>query len=121
MKRVFIYLFTLLLVYCAIGVLVMLNEIAVPNETIRIVIYCGLMGGVGGITYCLRGIYLNACVFKQWDKQWLPWYFIRPLVSVICGTVSWLFQKGRIICTRSAADRSSNKLRILCTCFCSGT
>ncbi len=39
-----------------------------------------LFGGLGGCTYCLRGVYLNACVLKSWDKAWLPWYFIRPFV-----------------------------------------
>jgi len=120
MKRAFIYLFTLLLVYCAVGVLVMLNKIAVPNEAIKIAIYCGLIGGVGGITYCLRGIYLNACVFKQWDEIWLPWYFIRPLVSVICGTVSWLFLKAGLFVLEARQTDPATNLGFYALAFVAG-
>ena len=120
MKRTFAYLISLLLIYCVIGVFVMLNKITVPSETIRIVIYCGLIGGIGGITYCLRGIYLNACVFKRWDNIWLPWYFIRPLVSVICGVISWLFLTAGLFVLEAQQTGTSTNLGFYALAFVAG-
>lgn len=120
MKRAAAYLITLLATYCLIGVLVILNKITIPNDALKIAIYCGLAGGIGGITYCLRGIYLNACVFKQWDKIWLPWYFIRPLVSVICGLVSWLFLKAGLIILEAQQTETSTNLAFYALAFVAG-
>ena len=120
MKRVATYLIIMLLIYCVIAVLVMINKIPIPNEAFRTVIYCGLIGGIGGITYCLRGIYLNACVFKQWDEVWLPWYFIRPLVSVICGTVSWLFLKAGLFVLEAQQTGTPTNLGFYALAFVAG-
>jgi len=120
MKRAIAYLITLLAIYCLIGVLVILNKIAIPNDAMKIAIYCGLTGGIGGITYCLRGIYLNVCVFKQWDKVWLPWYFIRPLVSVVCGVVSWLFLKAGLIMLEAKQTETPTNLIFYALAFVAG-
>ena len=120
MKRVATYLIMMLVLYCTLGVLVMINKIPIPSGTFRIVIYCGLIGGIGGITYCLRGIYLNACIFKQWDEVWLPWYFIRPLVSVICGTVSWLFLKAGLFILEAQQTEVSTNLGFYALAFVAG-
>jgi uncharacterized membrane protein len=60
-------------------------------------IYCSLIGSTGGILYCLRGIYLNKCVLKQWDETWAVWYYLRPLTSGITGFVSCVFLKAGLI------------------------
>ena len=120
MKRAIAYLITLLAIYCLIGVLVILNKIAIPNDAMKIAIYCGLTGGIGGITYCLRGMYLNVCVFKQWDKVWLPWYFIRPLVSVVCGVVSWLFLKAGLIMLEAKQTETPTNLIFYALAFVAG-
>lgn len=60
-------------------------------------IYCSLIGAVGGILYCLRGIYLNKCVRKQSDETWNVWYYLRPLTSGITGFVSCIFLKAGLI------------------------
>lgn len=60
--------------------------------------YCGICGGVGGVLYCLRGVYLNYCVNKSWDNSWLPWYFIRPIASIVTGTIAYyLLQAGLFV------------------------
>ncbi|GEK09016.1 hypothetical protein [Pseudoalteromonas peptidolytica] len=56
-----------------------------------------LASGVGGSIYCLRGVYLNACVFNRWTPQWMPWYFIRPFVSLFCGAVAFIFLKAGLL------------------------
>lgn len=65
--------------------------------SVRLPIECALAGGVGGIVYCLRAVYLNACVHKRWDTDWHPWYYIRPFVSFVCGGISWLFLKTGLL------------------------
>lgn len=56
-----------------------------------------LFGGLGGVAYCLRGVYLNACVYKRWDNDWLPWYFIRPFLSLTFGGISYLLVKSGLL------------------------
>lgn len=49
---------------------------------------CILFGGIGGLTYCLRSVYINTSLHKRWDTCWLPWYVIRPVVSLVLGGIS---------------------------------
>ena len=58
---------------------------------------CLFWGGIGGVIYCLRGLYLNYCALNQWNNRWIPWHFIRPLISLLCGGVSFLFLKAGLI------------------------
>ncbi|WP_225854532.1 hypothetical protein [Aeromonas salmonicida] len=50
---------------------------------------CILFGLIGGCIYCLRGIYINHCVQKQWCGSWALWYLLRPLVSTVMGGISY--------------------------------
>lgn len=56
-----------------------------------------LMGSLGGILYCLRGVYLNKSVHKRWDKDWHVWYYLRPLTSLISGLISSIFLKAGLL------------------------
>jgi len=56
-----------------------------------------LFGGLGGVAYCLRAVYLNMCVHKRWSPDWYPWYFIRPIVSLIFGGVSYPVLKAGLL------------------------
>ncbi len=78
------------------------------------------MGGLGGIVYCLRGVYLNACVKKTWDKEWHPWYYIRPLVSLVCGGISYLFLKAGLLVLESNQSVDSSNLGFLALAFIAG-
>jgi hypothetical protein len=70
---------------------------------------CALVGGVGGCLYCLRAVYLNACVRKSWDDSWQPWYYIRPLVSHLSGAASYLFAAaGLLVLDASHTSRASS-------------
>ena len=120
MKRAFAYLIGMLFVYCIVGLLLTTNRIVLPYESMKLAAYCGLLGGIGGITYCLRGIYLNACVHNRWSEVWLPWYFIRPLVSVICGAVSFLFLKAGLLVLEARQSDSPSNLAFYALAFIAG-
>lgn len=79
-----------------------------------------LFGGLGGCTYCLRGVYLNACVLKSWDNAWLPWYFIRPFVSLILGGVSYLFVKSGLLLFGATQQQDASQLGIWAVAFLAG-
>lgn len=120
MKRIFAYLIILLIIYCAAGFMIASNKISISDNFIKLAIYCGLCGGVGGATYCLRGIYLNACVFKSWDELWMPWYFIRPVVSIICGVISCLFLKSGLILLEAQQSVAPTNLAFYALAFIAG-
>ena len=78
------------------------------------------MGGIGGCTYCRRGIYVNACVHKRWDATWHPWYLIRPWVSLICGGVSYVFLKTGLVLLESSQEAGSTNLGFYALSFIAG-
>lgn len=120
MKRVIAYLLILLACLAALGLSLATGKIPIPNKFLLLALYCGLTGALGGITYCLRGIYLNACVFKRWDELWLPWYFLRPIVSFICGIVSCLFLKAGLIILEAQQTESPSNLAFYALAFIAG-
>ena len=81
---------------------------------------CALTGGLGGVTYCLRGIYLNACVHKRWDDNWLPWYYIRPVVSFFCGLASWLFLEAGLLVLESQQEADATNFAYYALAFIAG-
>jgi hypothetical protein len=97
MKRVIAYLLFLLAVYSLL-IVVVLNQMLpawlVPHQQ---VVLCGIIAGVAGVLYCLRGVYISKCVRQVWDDLWLPWYFIRPIVSPFCGLVAYFFLKAGLL------------------------
>lgn len=97
-----------------------LGEAAWLAGELRVAVLCVLFGGLGGITYCLRGVYLNACVRKQWDCGWLPWYFLRPVLSLILGGVSYLFVNAGLLLLGAAQAVNGPPLGIWALAFISG-
>lgn len=95
---------------------------ALPNwiGDLELLLQCILIGGVGGVIYCLRAVYLNACVRKCWDREWHPWYFIRPFVSLIAGGISWLFLKAGLLVLDAAQPADSSTLGFLALAFIAG-
>jgi hypothetical protein len=81
---------------------------------------CAIIGGVGGLVYCLRGVYLNACVRNQWDMKWWPWYVIRPIVSILCGLVSYLFLKAGLLVLDATQNPDGNQLGFYALAFIAG-
>lgn len=89
-------------------------------DSIDLWFLCALAGGIGGSVYCLRGVYLNACVRKQWDREWHPWYFIRPFVSLVCGAVSCLFLKAGLLVLEAGKKADSTDLGFFALAFIAG-
>ena len=120
MKKIIFYLIMFVIIICA-GILYSQH----PNfpqwlKNHNLLCLCIFMGGLGGITYCLRGVYLNACVKKCWDKEWHPWYYIRPIVSLICGGISYLFLKAGLLVLEAQKDMEATNLGFLALAFIAG-
>lgn len=69
-----------------------------------------VLGGFGGVLYCLRGVYLNYSVHKRWGNEWVPWYFIRPVVSLMCGGVSYFFLKAGLLVLEAKKETDATNL-----------
>jgi hypothetical protein len=91
-----------------------------PNSDYNLLIECILIGGIGGILYCLRAVYLNYCVRKSWENEWLVWYLIRPIVSLLSGGVSFLFLKAGLLVLEAKKEESSTNLGYLAFAFIAG-
>ncbi len=107
---VFVFIYLILVTFGLIFFSIQLVEVSLGKfEDFRLVFTCMLLGGFGGVLYCFRGMYLNYCVKNNWSPRWIPWYIIRPLVSVMCGGVSFLFLKaGLLILEAQNSSDSSN-------------
>lgn len=106
-------------VVAALALIALGQEPWLQNE-LKIVAFCILFGGLGGVTYCLRGVYLNACVRKQWDVSWLPWYLLRPIVSLVLGGVSYLFVKSGLLLLGADQNQAGSQLGVLALSFIAG-
>lgn len=120
MKKALAYLVAVLAVYAALGLLMVTGRFRLEPTGLQLAALCGLCGGIGGVTYCLRGIYLNACVFDRWSDKWLPWYFIRPLVSFVCGVVSCVFLKAGLIVLEAKQSGDPTNLAFFALAFIAG-
>ena len=58
---------------------------------------CASFGLIGGLTYCLRGVYLSRCVKGSWDSNWETWHYLRPITSGISGFISLVFLKAGLL------------------------
>lgn len=90
-----LYLIFFLVALCYVSYL--LTSIVTFKHSYELLLNCIIIGGFGGTLYCLRGIYINYCVVKKWSNEWMPWYFIRPIVSLMCGGISYLFLKAGLL------------------------
>jgi hypothetical protein len=96
-----------------------LGQISIP-QNLALPAYSVLFGGIGGCVYCLRGVYLNASVYKRWDNGWLIWYFIRPIISCVLGGVSYLFVNSGLLLLGASRDPQASQLGIWALAFLAG-
>ena len=120
MKSIVAYQLILLLAILAVACVILQGVLPSWLVTVQVSLSCALAGGIGGITYCLRGVYLNACVHKQWDDTWRPWYYIRPIVSVICGAISFVFLKAGLLVLDATQKADANLLGFYALAFIAG-
>lgn len=120
MKKIIAYLGFIAVVDSALLAVMRIGLMPPWWTALGLVLPCALIGGVGGVVYCLRGVYLNACVRKSWDDQWQPWYYIRPVVSHLCGAVSFLFLKAGLLLLEAQPKTQSTDLGFLALAFIAG-
>jgi len=120
MKRISSYLLFILGLYAWLLWALIQGKIILPNETFKLALLCSVSGGIGGVLYCLRGIYLNASVFQQWSEVWFPWYFLRPFASFICGAASFIFLKAGLIMLEAKQIESPSNFAFYAFAFAAG-
>jgi hypothetical protein len=116
---VLIYLISFFTAQCILCYNLIVNPLG-KFEGLRLLFSCVLIGGVGGILYCFRGTYLNYCAKNQWSDQWIPWYIVRPLVSMICGGVSYVFLKAGLLVLEAQKESDATNLGFYALAFIAG-
>ena len=110
MKKVIVFL----LVFLGVLICLLVGELSdsMPRwaSDNRLWILTTLTGRFGGALYCMRGVYLNACVRKHWEVDWEPWCYIRPFASLICGGVSYLFLKAGLLVLEAGEKTNASHL-----------
>jgi len=91
-----------------------------PYEAVRLPLMCGAIASIGGCLYCIRAIYINKCVYKQWDSAWHIWYFLRPIASTISGSVSYLFLKAGLLILESKSNADATEIGFFALAFIAG-
>lgn len=115
-----IYLLLFMAGLFSLVVLLLSGQLPEWTATFELPIACGLAGGFGGVLYCLRGLYLNYSVKKQWSSEWYPWYIIRPLVSILTGGVSYLFLKAGLLVLEAQTEATSSHFGFFALAFIAG-
>ncbi len=120
MRGVIAYLM-LLGVGAALGLLLAaLGALPLGLQTFALPVQCALMGALGGVVYCLRGVYLSRAVRKDWSEDWLVWYFVRPWVSLICGGVAFVILKAGLLALDADQGSSATQYGFLAFAFIAG-
>ena len=115
-----IVLITELLVVTGILAAIAFDHVTCLTGELKVVVLCIFFGGLGGVTYCMRGVYLNACARNRWDISWLPWYFLRPIVSLILGGISYLFVTSGLLLFGATQDQTGSQLGIFAFSYIAG-
>lgn len=119
MKKIIFCLLITALTYLAALAFLLSGTIPIL-EPFRIGLTCAVIGGLGGCLYCLRAVYLNAAVRNQWGTQWHVWYCLRPLVSLGCGGVSYLFLRAGLLVLESGTKPDASELGFYALAFIAG-
>jgi hypothetical protein len=120
LKRVIVYLLLFLSGLVYLAAIDARGGLPAWLEPLKLGFRCIIAGGVGGCVYCLRAVYLNASVRRQWDATWLPWYFIRPIVSTLCGALAFLFLSAGLLVLEADIKPQGSDLGFLALAFIAG-
>lgn len=120
MKRAYFFLITCLTLEVSAVALIFSGALPTWLTSFEVACLCALTGGVGGVVYCLRGLYVNTCAGNGWDQKWLLWYFTRPIVSLVCGAVSYLLLKAGLVALDSTPNANSNHIGFYVLAFIAG-
>ena len=119
MAKIAAYLLIVAAIYIAAAVSLLLEQ-GTALAPYKPGLMCVFVGGLGGCVYCLRAVYLNSAVRKNWDVEWHIWYFLRPLVSAACGGASYLFLKAGLLVLEAKTQADSNDLGFYALSFLAG-
>jgi len=81
---------------------------------------CSLIGGLGGVVYCLRAVYLNRSVQNNWKPEWEIWYFLRPIVSCLAGIVAYIFLEAGLLILDAQEGEVTSPYGFLALSFIAG-
>lgn len=118
MLRIIIYLFAMFGSLLG-GLAFILNELISDNNKLELVV-CTLLAGMGAVTYCMRGIYINVCALKNWDPSWWPWYILRPLVGGFMGFMTYVFVKAGLPLLGAQSAKDSTNWGLFALAFAAG-
>lgn len=120
MKKVIIY--ELFLLICLIGFFYCFNTYEFPTWAVnlKLPIQCVMISTLGGLLYCIRAIYINKCVRKNWDEEWHVWYYLRPIASMIVGFLAYMFLKAGLLVLDASENHSSGDYGYLIIAFLAG-
>jgi hypothetical protein len=96
------------------------QALTAETEALRVAVTCCGVACIGGCLYCMRAVYINKCVHKRWDPDWNIWYFLRPLTSLICGGVSFLFLKAGLLVLESNTSQHASDIGFYALAFVAG-
>jgi len=120
MKKIIAYLILCL----ALSIFAAFTEhlIELPNWFLKwmLAVKCSFIGAIGGVLYCLRAVYLNRCVRKNWDKDWEVWYYLRPLTSSVSGFISFIFLKAGLLALEATPEPDAIPYGYLAIAFVAG-
>jgi len=98
------------------------NVVSLPEWYLNKLLFvkCAFVGGIGGALYCLRAVYLNRCVLKQWDDNWAVWYYLRPIVSLVTGLISCVFLRAGLLVLDASPGADSADYGYIALAFIAG-
>lgn len=120
MKLIIAYLFALLVIEIYGCIILTCGCLPIELRPITTLMYSVFAAGIGGIIYCLRGVYLSASVRNDWNKAWYPWYYIRPMVSLLMGGVSYVFLRAGLLVLESHSKPNSTHIAFYAVAFIAG-
>ena len=120
MKSIIVYLI-LSLTIVGIGLLYV-NSSFLHIELIKfkLIFNCILTGGIGGVLYGIRSIYINKSVKGSWETNWHVWYYLRPIVSLVTGGISYLVIKAGLLVLEANLNEDSSHYGIYALALIAG-
>ena len=119
MKKIVFYLLVITLIYL-LALAFLLLRMVPEIEEFKVGLLCAVIGGLGGCFYCLRAVYLNVAVRKQWGSEWSIWYYLRPLISAGSGAVSYLFLRAGLLVLESGTGPDATEIGFYALAFIAG-
>lgn len=120
LKKIIAYQVFILLVVIGVWAQLPLGNVPGWANQYLLAIQCILIAAIGGALYCLRAVYVNRCVRKNWDPDWETWYYLRPLTSSISGFASYIFLKAGLLILDASQQVNSGDFGFLAVAFIAG-